>query len=200
MCTKLPDIDLDCSGVTQKSICNTLKNTPASIIKDGEITQHIVGHYFHEVPIDKISGLCSIDYERAQEYGLLKIDVLHNSIYDDIEKRSYIKKLLQYEPDWNLLSNKSVVEQLPHIHNYYQLLQKWKPHNVEQLAMFIAVVRPAKKYLSEIYDFDKIKDIIWVKEDEEYMFKKSHSIGYAMAIKLRLIIETIKRGLIKNNG
>ena len=51
--------------------------------------------------------------------------------------------------------------------------------------MFIAIIRPAKKYLiSEVTNngWDSIIDKIWIKEDTGYMYKKSHAVAYALSI------------------
>ena len=51
--------------------------------------------------------------------------------------------------------------------------------------MFIAIIRPAKKYLiDEVIknDWESINDRIWLKEDSGYMYKKSHAIAYALSI------------------
>ena len=56
--------------------------------------------------------------------------------------------------------------------------------------MFLALIRPAKKYLMDNVKkngWDAIKDLIWVKEDKEdqgFQFKKAHAIAYALGITL----------------
>ena len=94
--------------------------------------------------------------------------------------------VMEQEPNWNLLYKKDVVEQLPHINNYFTLLNQLpKIDSVDKLAMFIAIIRPAKKYLiSEVTNngWDSIIDKIWIKEDTGYMYKKSHAVAYALSI------------------
>ena len=53
--------------------------------------------------------------------------------------------------------------------------------------MFIAIIRPSKKYLIPVIkkskDWNTIIDKIWIKENtDEYQFKKSHAIAYALSI------------------
>ena len=196
------DIDIDCKD--KKQILKYFKYIPASIVdkEKNTIDQHIAGVYFHEVPVDKFSNSCSINYKEAEKiFNFQKIDFLHNTIYDMFCKRSDIEQILKLEPNWKLLEDKSVVETLPHIHKYYNLLQQWKPKNIPELAMFIALIRPDKQYLKDINNFEMIKDVIWIKEeDSKFAFKKSHATAYAVAIKLMLNVITLKMNLQRQKG
>ena len=165
----LPDLDIDMGQTTRDAILNKLHHIPASKINDKGINPHGVGIYFCNIPYDRLTGLASIDYKHAEEdLGYIKLDFLHN------------------EPNWNLLYKKEIVEQLPHINNYFTLLNQLpKINSIEKLAMFIAIIRPAKKYLiDEVIknDWESINDRIWLKEDSGYMYKKSHAIAYALSI------------------
>ena len=180
--------DLDIDVKNRDEILQYFKHIPASKINDKGINPHGVGVYFSDVPIDLISGLCSVDYKSAEEdFGYVKIDLLHNTQYDAFNNRTELLELMDEDIDWNMLSNKDIVEKLPHINNYFDLLQKWKPKTIDELAMFLAVIRPNKSYLINTYDFNKIKDIIWIKEENKgYFFKKSHAIAYAVLITLMM--------------
>ena len=156
----------------------------ASIIKDGNITPHLTGIYLQEIPIDPLTGLASIDYKSAEERGWFKVDLLNLSIYENVESEEHLDKLLAMTPDWDLLKNKHVVENLFHIKNHYKLVKSYSPSSVEELAMVIALVRPGKKHLIGM-TFDEMKDEIWV-PTEEYYFKKAHSISYALAIVVQM--------------
>lgn len=185
---KIPDVDLDCNENTRNDILNTLYHIPASKINEKGIFPHNVGIYLMDIPVDRITNLSSIDYKRAEEdYGYIKFDILHNTIYDKFSNRDEIFESINKEPDWNKIYNEDYVKTIPHIGNYYQLLNELpKIDSIEKLSMFIAVIRPGKKYLiddlKKYNNWDIIKDRIWKKEDNGYMYKKSHSIGYALSI------------------
>lgn len=183
----IPDLDVDMSQKTRDTIIKKLYHIPASKINDKGINPHGVGVYFCNIPYDRLTGLASLDYKHAEEdLGYIKIDFLHNSIYDSFDDRQQLFNVMEQEPNWNLLYKKDVVEQLPHINNYFTLLNQLpKIDSVDKLAMFIAIIRPAKKYLiSEVTNngWDSIIDKIWIKKDTGYMYKKSHAVAYALSI------------------
>ena len=183
----IADLDVDTSSTTREDILNKLKHIPASKINSMGVFPHNVGVYFCDIPTDKIPGLASIDYKNAEEdFGFFKIDLLHNTIYDKFSTRKEVEDSINKEPNWNLLKNPLIVKELPHINNYSEMILGL-PNitSVEELAMFIALIRPGKKYL--IDDVKKngwksIEDKIWLKEDNGFQFKKSHSIAYALSI------------------
>ena len=182
----VPDIDIDVSKNTRQDMLCKLKHIKASKITDN-IYPHNVGVYFCNIPKDEITGLASIDYKKAEtDYGYVKIDILHNSIYDEVISRDEIRNIDDNEIDWNGLYNKDIFEHLPQIYNYYGLLNMLpKIDSVEKLAMFISIIRPAKKYLiDEIKNnsWESIKDRIWIKEENGYMYKKSHAIAFSLSI------------------
>lgn len=183
----IADLDVDVSSTTREDILNKLKHIPASKINDKGIFPHNVGVYFCDIPIDKITELASIDYKRAEEdFGFFKVDILHNTIYDKFSTRKDVEDSINKEPNWNLLKNPLAVEKLPHINNYADLLLKLPLiTSVEELAMFIAIIRPGKKYLIDSVlknGWKSIEDKIWLKEENGFQFKKSHSIAYALSI------------------
>ena len=187
MTYNIADLDVDLSENTRNDILNKLQHIPASKINNVGIFPHNVGVYFCNIPQDKITGLASIDYKRAEEdFGFFKIDLLHNTIYDKFSTRKGVEDSVNKEPDWNLLRNPLIVKQLPHINNYSELLLKLPlVSSVEELAMFIAIIRPGKKYLIDKVvenGWKSIEDKIWLKEDNGFQFKKSHSIAYALSI------------------
>jgi DNA polymerase III alpha subunit len=71
-------------------------------------------------------------------------------------------------------------------------LKRLKPQSVEQIAMILAIIRPAKSYLKNS-SWAEIEKNVWEKdEDGQYQFKKSHAISYALSIvvQLNLLVET----------
>lgn len=188
----IPDVDLDLNQETRDMIIKSLKNIPASKINDKGIFPHGIGVYFCNIPMDKISGLSSIDYKSAEEnYGYIKTDLLHNTVYDSFKTRSELFDCMNKPINWKMLYKEDILTSLPHINNYYTLINQMpKIDSIEKLAMFIAIVRPAKKYLIDYIlkskDWNSIKDKIWIKEKEGYMYKKSHAISYALMITIAL--------------
>lgn len=183
----IPDLDIDISQKSREDMLEKLHHIPASKINEKGIFPHGVGIYMCDIPQDRISGLASIDYKHAEEdLGYIKIDFLHNTVYDDFISRNEIIDSLNKEPNWGLLYKKEIIEQLPHINNYYTLLNQLPLiDSVEKLAMFIAIIRPGKKYLIDDVlknGWKSIIDKIWLKENNGYQYKKSHAIAYALSI------------------
>ena len=83
-------------------------------------------------------------------------------------------------PNWELLKKKEFVEQLVHLGNHYNNLQKMPEpvDSIPRLAMFLACIRPAKKHLIG-KTWSEVSKTVWDKVDDGYSFKKSHSIAYA---------------------
>ena len=186
----IPDLDIDVKD--RDAILQYLKHIPASKISDTGIFPHGVGVYFCDIPQDLISGMASIDYKPAEElYGFVKVDLLHNSAYDKFSGRKEIIETLNKPTKWELLQDRTIVENLPHIGSYYDLMAEMPEiTSIENLARFIAIIRPAKKYLIDVVkkegNWDCIRDKIWVKEGDGYMYKHTHSIAYATMISLYL--------------
>lgn len=183
----IADIDLDMPLKTRESLLNELPHIPASKITD-DIIPHNIGVYFCDIPKDDLTGLASIDYKCAEEeLGYVKVDFLHNTIYDRFKTPQELEDVLNKPVDWTMLKDKGIVNQLPHINNYYDKLQELPSiTNIEDLAKFIALIRPGKiRYydrVKESQDWHSIDDVIWQKEENAYYYKKSHSIAYALSI------------------
>lgn len=190
------DIDIDFSDRTKA--LDGMSFIPASIIKDGRITKHNTGVYFHAAPMDPVTGLCSIDYSDAEKRGMFKIDMLNVSIYDMVRDEEHLLDLMERPLDWSCFEDKEFVAKLFHLGNHAELTTKLKPKSIEHLAMILALIRPGKKHLQRICidrGFDSISSRIWVPGDEdEYVFKKSHAVSYAVLVYVHanLLIELSK--------
>lgn len=180
----IPDIDIDCKN--REDILQYLKHIPASMKKDDKFSNHVVGVYFCDIPRDYITGLASIDYKSAEELGYIKLDLLHNTIYNNISTRKEMDDYLDKPVHWELLKDKSIVDNLFQIGNYYDLLLKHPVNSEYELAMFIALIRPGKKHLQQLKTWDEIDKEIWKKDNSKYQFKKSHALAYAYNIVLQL--------------
>ena len=94
------------------------------------------------------------------------------------------------EPDWDMLKDPKVVENLFHLNGHFNIVSKLEPKNVEQLAAVLAIIRPAKRQLM-YKDWTNILKEVWVKPtDGSYIFKKSHAVAYAQAIVIQMNLIT----------
>jgi len=183
------DVDIDFAD--REQALKILDHVPA-MQRDGlKERKHNTGVYFHHVPVNPFTGMCTLDYKQAQEQDWFKIDLLNVGIYSNFKSNEEIDQLLTQEPVWELLEHKEVIEQLFHIHNHSDTVIRMKPRSVEQLAMVLAAIRPGKKHLIG-RTWDVIAQEVWTKTDDVYSFKRSHAIGYAMAIVLQLNAMTYK--------
>jgi DNA polymerase III alpha subunit len=186
----MPDVDID--FFDRDRALKLFKHTPASIIKDDTIEKHKTGVYFHNIPTDPVSGYSSLDYKKAEDRGYFKIDCLNVNIYKAVESEEELVRLMIEEPDWNMLKDKTIVDQLFHLNGHYDIVSKLEPKNIEQLAAVLAIIRPAKRNLMHKYWRDILKEV-WVRpKDGSYFFKKSHAVAYAQAIVVQMNL--IKKG------
>lgn len=178
------DIDIDLAD--RELLLRLIDHVPA-MQKDprGRTTKHNTGVYFHDVPTDPFTGLCTLDYKTAEEVGYFKIDVLNVNIYKDVKDPDHLDRLAAQEPNWALLQHKEIIQQLFHIHGHADLVVRSKPQTLDQLAMVLALIRPGKRHLVG-RPWDEIESLIWDKGDEGYSFKRSHALGYALAIVVQL--------------
>jgi DNA polymerase III alpha subunit len=187
----MPDIDIDFED--RERALALFDHTLASRTENGKDVKHNTGIYLHEVPINLETGLCSIDYESAEEKGFFKIDFLNVGIYKGIRDEEHLVSLMSKEPLWDLLEQKEFVDLLFHINGHSSILKQMKPKSIEQLAAILAMIRPAKRYLLG-KSWNEIMSEVWIKpNDDEYYFKKSHATAYAVAIvvQMNLICESI---------
>jgi DNA polymerase III alpha subunit len=190
----MPDIDIDFADRTR--VLDVIKHVPAAIDSS---KKHNTGVYCHTIPQDPLTGLSSIEYKEAEDRGYFKIDFLNASVYNGIQNEEHIIQLLSVEPLWDLLEQQEFCDLIFHVNGYHNLIAQLKPRTIEELAMFLALLRPGKKHLVPIVGekgFQSIKDEIWVKTEDAYYFKKSHAVAYAHAIviQMNLICEQISLG------
>jgi DNA polymerase III alpha subunit len=97
------------------------------------------------------------------------------------------------EPLWDLLLQDDFTDLLFHVNGHGSLLRQMKPSSIEELAMCLALIRPAKRHLIG-KTWTEISGEIWTKpESGDYYFKKAHAVAYAAAIvvQMNLICEQI---------
>ena len=190
----MPDIDIDFADRTKA--LELFDHIVASRNDHGHLVKHNTGVYFHEVPVDAVTNLSAIPYQEAEEQGCFKIDFLNVSIYNGVKNEDHLVQLMHQEPLWDLLEQDDFNSLLFHVNGYGSILREMKPRSIEQLAMILAMIRPAKKHLVG-KTWDEVEREVWVKPTtDEYYFKKSHAIAYAMAIvvQMNLICESLSYG------
>jgi len=183
----MPDIDID--FYDRDSALTVIKHIPASRLENGEYKKHNTGVYLNAIPVDPVSNFASIDYVTAEQRGYFKIDFLNVSIYKDIASEQDIERLLSVEPLWDLLEQEDFCNLIFHVNGYHNLIKSLKPRSIDELSMFLAILRPGKKHLisqCEEKGWNSVKDEIWEKTDGEYSFKKSHAVAYAHAIVVQM--------------
>jgi hypothetical protein len=151
--------------------------------------------YFTEIPADPFTGRASIDYEAAEDLGYTKVDILNVGLYQQIRDEEHLEYLMQQEPLWDLLRDRDFCSQLIHIGSHYDtLIRMPEPvDSIPRLAMFLAVMRPAKRHLIG-KTWSEVAKTVWERPaDDEYYFKKAHAVSYAhlVAVNMNLICEQI---------
>jgi hypothetical protein len=187
------DIDIDFKD--GKSVIQQLPCTRSveRITEDGLIA-HNSGVHFDNIPVDPISGLASIQYKEAERLGYQKVDILSQSAYEHVRDRDHLKELMNKEPDWDLLLVPEFVEELSQIKKHITLLNVWRPRSIDELAMFIAMIRPGKRQCQSMNSWDEVERVIWdydsIGLDAEgkklRYFKKPHAYAYSLMIVVQL--------------
>jgi hypothetical protein len=185
------DIDIDVADRLQALAM--LEHTAASIIRDDKNTKHNTGVYFTPIPVDPFTGRASLDYEAAEERGYIKVDVLNVGIYQQITSEQHLQQLMQQEPAWDRLYDPEFCARLIHIGAHYDTLIRMPEavNSIPRLAMFLAVIRPAKRHLIG-RSWQEVAESVWERpSDDSYYFKKAHAISYAhlVAVNINLISE-----------
>lgn len=186
-------MDIDIDFADRDKILSIIKHIPASRIENDVYKKHNTGIYCHEIPVNPINQLASIDYEEAERRGYFKIDFLNVGIYNGIKDEAHLVTLMNQEPLWDLLEQDEFTNLLFHVNGHGNILRTMKPRSVEQLAAVLAIIRPAKRYLLG-KNWNEVMSEVWTKPtSDEYYFKKAHAIAYAQAVvvQMNLICESI---------
>ena len=173
------DIDIDV-GDREKALVY-FKQTPASILRDSGLIKHNTGVYFTDIPKDPFTGFATVDHKTAEDRGYIKLDILNVGLYSQVKNEQHLDQLLAQEPAWERLYDKDFCSKLIHIGNHYDTLVKMPEavNTIEKLAMFLAVIRPAKRYLIG-KTWAEVEKTVWEKPtDDSYYFKKAHAISYS---------------------
>ena len=175
---------MDCADRDQ--VLKVLDVIPASIIKDGKITKHNSGVYPTDIPTDPFYG-AALDYTDAENRGYVKLDLLNVNLYKQVRDEAHLVELMK-EPDWTKLYDAEICGKLTQVNNHYETLLKMpeKVDSIPRLAMFLAVIRPAKKHLIGL-TWKEVAKTIWDQPDDGgYFYKKSHAISYSHLVVVNL--------------
>jgi DNA polymerase III alpha subunit len=187
----MPDIDIDFAD--RSKALEHFKHAIASIDDNGTFKKHNTGIYCTSIPYNPLTGLSTIDYKTAEDRGYFKIDFLNVSVYEGVKDRQHLKTLMETEPLWDLLLQDDFTDLLFHVNGHGSLLRQMKPTSIEELAMCLALIRPAKRHLVG-RPWTEIGLEIWEKPTNgEYYFKKAHAVAYAhvIVVQMNLICESV---------
>lgn len=171
------DIDIDFGS--RDEILKHIRHIPAAMRNVDPIRKHATGIHVTDIPYDSLNNMANLDYTDAEKRGYLKLDFLNVHVYEKIKDEVQLIELMD-EPDWDKLKEREFVGKLIHLGNHYDRIQRMpEPINsIPRLAMFLAIIRPAKKHLIGLPWHDVAKTV-WDKGSDGYSFKKSHAIAYA---------------------
>lgn len=187
------DIDIDLGD--RSRLLELIDHVGASNIKAGVVGKHPTGVYFQRMPVDPVSGLAAVDYRAAEDLGFFKIDLLNVHVYQQVRDEEHLLQLMKQEPMWELLQSREFVDQVIHINGHHDSISAMPEPiaSVNHLAMFLAILRPAKKHLiGQLWA--EVEKTVWLKsEDGKFGFKRAHSIAYAhlAAVHMNLLCEQL---------
>jgi DNA polymerase III alpha subunit len=187
----MPDIDIDFAD--RSKALEHFKHATAAIDDNGTFKKHNTGIYCTSIPYNPLTGISTIDYKTAEDRGYFKIDFLNVSVYEKVKDRDHLKTLMETEPLWDLLLQDDFTDLLFHVNGHGSLLKQMKPTSIEELAMCLALIRPAKRHLVG-RTWTEIGLEIWEKPTNgEYYFKKAHAVAYAhvIVVQMNLICESV---------
>jgi hypothetical protein len=185
------DSDVDIDIADRDLLLSKIKHIPAAMlnaktsqlkIHQSPIRKHATGIYITDIPYDPVRDMASIDYNEADKRGYFKLDLLNVSVYKAVRDEQHLVELMS-EPNWAKLTDPIFVEKLVHLGNHYNSIRKMpEPINsIPRLAMFLAIIRPAKKHLIGL-TWKEVAKTVWEKGTDGYIFKRSHSCAYAQLV------------------
>jgi hypothetical protein len=174
------DIDIDFAD--RQQLLKVIAHVPASQLKNNQLVPHNTGVYVTGIPVDPFTGLANIDYQTAEDRGYVKLDLLNVNLYNQVHDEQHLEQLMNMTPDWSRFNtDQQFFEQLTHVNNHWDLLHRMPESvdNIPRLAMFLSVIRPAKRHLVG-QSWKDVAEQVWSKPtDGSYYFKKSHAVAYA---------------------
>ena len=189
------DIDIDTKN--RDDLLKHFTYIPATErITDDGFQKHKSGVYFDNIPVDPSTGLASIEYKQAEELGYQIVDFLNVKVYENVRDRQHLKELMERPVPWEAFTIPEIIGELFQLGNQVSTVLAWPPTSIDELAMLIAMIRPAKRHLIGCGSWSRVREDIWEKPtDGQAYFKKAHSFAYAHAIivQLNALIEALEK-------
>jgi hypothetical protein len=174
------DIDIDFAD-RQQALAH-IWHVPAVQMRESGSVPHNTGIYVTDIPRDPVTGTATIDYRTAEQRGYIKLDFLNVGLYSQVKSEQHLEQLMSHPPDWNRFNtDRQFFEQLIHVNNHWDLLKSMPEpvDSIPRLAMFLSVIRPAKRYLAGRV-WKEVAESVWIKpDDDSYFFKRAHAVAYA---------------------
>jgi hypothetical protein len=174
------DIDIDLGD--RDKLLAVIKHIPASMRNVDPVRKHPTGVYITDIPYDPVHDMSALHYVDAEKRGYFKLDLLNVHVYNQVQSEEHLVELMS-DPDWSVLKDRNTVEQLIHLGNSYDLIQRMPEpiDSIPRLAMFLAAIRPAKRHLIG-RTWKDINETVWDKDHTGYSFKRSHAVAYAQLV------------------
>jgi hypothetical protein len=174
------DIDIDLGD--RDKLLAVIKHIPASMRNVDPVRKHPTGVYITDIPYDPIHDMSALHYVDAEKRGYFKLDLLNVHVYNQVQSEEHLVELMS-DPDWSVLKDRNTVEQLIHLGNSYDLIQRMPEpiDSIPRLAMFLAAIRPAKRHLIG-RTWKDVNETVWDKDHTGYSFKRSHAVAYAQLV------------------
>ena len=176
------DADVDIDVADRDKLLAVIKHIPASMRNVDPVRKHPTGVYITEIPYDPVHVMAALHYVDAEKRGYFKLDLLNVHVYNQVQSEEHLVELMS-DPDWSVLKDRSIVEQLIHLGNSYDLIQRMPEpiDSIPRLAMFLAAIRPAKRHLIG-RTWKDVNETVWDKDQTGYSFKRSHAVAYAQLV------------------
>ena len=179
----MPDIDIDFAD--RNKLLSYVNGTSARLANGNK---HNTGVYFTDIPVG-YDGLATLDYKTAEDIGYFKLDLLNVNVYESVKNELHLVELMK-EPNWSLLEDQEFFEKLIHVGKHFETMARMpEPVNtIPRMAMFLAVIRPAKRHLIG-KTWKEVGETIWKKAGlDSYSFKKAHAVAYAQLVVVHMNI------------
>lgn len=174
------DVDIDVAD--RDTLLQHIQHTPAAMRAASPQRKHSSGVFVTEIAYDPYADMAVMDYAEAEHRGYIKLDLLNVYVYQWVRDEQHLIELMR-EPDWSMLKSRQRVLNLIHLNNHYWAMQRMPEpiDSIPRLAMFLAVIRPAKRHLLG-KTWAEIAETVWDKSEDEYSFKRAHAIAYAQLV------------------
>lgn len=176
------DIDIDFGN--RDAILKHIRYVDASMMRQDKVVKHPTGVYVTDIPVDPFLNVASIDHKQAESMGYVKLDFLNVNVYEQVRNTEHLETLMSTPPMWEMLKYREFVESVIHINGQYDIMQKMPEpiDSVETMAMFLAIIRPAKRHLIG-KKWQEVEKEIWLpSSDGSYGYKKAHAVSYSMLV------------------